>query len=65
MTAAATALSERLDESLRTITSISRAPAAVLAVVTGADTAIACRGDTAYALFKTAVSSGGCTTSFD
>ncbi|HJT04238.1 MAG TPA: serine hydrolase domain-containing protein [Pseudonocardiaceae bacterium] len=45
MTVPATGLSERLDASLRTITSISRAPAAVLAVITGTDTAIACRGD--------------------
>ena len=45
MTVPATGLSERLDASLRTVTSISRAPAAVLAVITGTDTAIACHGD--------------------
>ena len=45
MTAVATSLAEHLDESLRRITSISRAPAVVLAIVTGAKTTTVCHGD--------------------
>lgn len=47
MTGRGTGLSGRLDASLRTIASISRAPAAVLVVVTGGETAISCHGDSA------------------
>ncbi len=45
MTAAAADLSQRLDTPLHTIASISRAPAAVLAVIAGDQTAIACHGN--------------------
>lgn len=45
MTEPATELSGRLDESLRTIAAVSRAPAAVLAAIVGGETAVACHGD--------------------
>ncbi|MGH3853484.1 MAG: serine hydrolase domain-containing protein [Pseudonocardiaceae bacterium] len=45
MTGLAADLSGRVDASLRTIASISRAPAVVLAVSVGGETAIACHGD--------------------
>ena len=45
MTASPTSLTGRLDASLPTIASISQAPAAVLAVIAGGETAIACHGN--------------------
>lgn len=45
MTDPAAALSGPLDASLRTIASISRAPAVVLAAVVGGERAVACHGD--------------------
>lgn len=44
MTEPATELSGRLDESLRMIAAVSRAPAAVLAAIVGGETAVACHG---------------------
>lgn len=47
--------SGRLDESLRTIAAVSRAPGAVLAATVGGETAVACHGDPvpdAHAVFE-------------
>jgi CubicO group peptidase (beta-lactamase class C family) len=45
VTVSATGLAGHLDASLRTIASISQAPAGVLAVIAGGETAIACHGN--------------------
>ncbi|MDQ4034109.1 MAG: beta-lactamase family protein [Actinomycetota bacterium] len=55
MTASPTGLVGRVDASVRTIASISRAPAVVLAVIAGDQTAIACHGNptpTAHTVFE-------------